>query len=130
MLKKTNWADPRILKDFLREIRIVSVDSRGNYPILMDDGVYYSLNGKNQEGSHLTIMYNMKCPIIDGRIVSDKTFALRLLHFLEQINVSDQCGEEELEYLTGVSKDLLEWQISTVTSEQEKSYLRNTGIEI
>lgn len=43
-------------------------------------------------------------PIIDNRIVSDKTFAVRLYNFLNAVQVNDMAGEEEKEYLLSVAR--------------------------
>lgn len=133
-LKSTNWANPVILKNGIKELEIVSIDQDSilyqNYPILLSDGTRCSLNGKNPEGNELRISHDPKSPFIDGRLVSDKTFALRFLGFLDKIQVNDVCGEEELEYLKLVARELLDWQISTVTSEEEKDYFQNNNIKI
>ena len=133
-LESTVWAKPVILKNDKEEVKIVSIDKDSllyqNYPILFSDGTRCSVNGKNPENSKFTIIHDIKPPIIDGRIVSDKTFAIRFLNFLDGVQVNDLCGEEELEYLLGVAGELLEWQINTVSSEEEISYLRNNKINI
>lgn len=133
-LESTDWAHPIILKNDKEEVTITSIDKDSvlyqNYPILLSDGTRCSINGKTPDRSKLSISHDIKPPIIDGRIVEDKTFALRFLNFLEGVQVNDCCGEEELEYLTMVAGELLEWQLSTVTSEEEISYFRNCGINI
>lgn len=63
-------------------------------------------------------------PIIDNRLVSDKTFATRLINFLKNIQVSDLMGEEELEYLQNVGNKLLKHQIDTCTDNDELRYLK------
>ena len=62
--------------------------------------------------------------IIDNRIVNDTTFALRLLNFLDKIEVYDLMSEEELEYLQRVAKDLLKHQVNTCTDDAELAYLK------
>lgn len=62
-------------------------------------------------------------PIKDNRIVSDTTFATRLNSFLKDIQVNDAMGEEELEYLQRVAKQLLLYQANTSTEKSERDYL-------
>lgn len=76
------------------------------------------------------VIKKLDIPIIDGRIVSDITFATRLADFLGDIQVNDQCGYEELEYLKSVAGKLLTYQLATATDENEKNYFRNLGYEI
>lgn len=66
-------------------------------------------------------------PIIDNRIVNDMTFAERLKSFIEETSVCDAMGEEEKEYLLGVARRLLDWQVHTATDEAEVRYLKRTG---
>lgn len=131
-LESTDWANPVILKNDTVELKIVSIDRDSvlyqNYPVLLDDGTRCSLNGKTPERDKLTISYDMKSPFVDGRLVSDKTFAIRFLNFMKEVEVNDCPGEEEKEYLLGIAEDLLEWQISTVSSEEEKKYLEINNI--
>lgn len=61
--------------------------------------------------------------IKDNRIVSDRTFATRLINFLKDIKVNDPMSEEELEYLNEVAMKLLIHQRDTVVEEREKEYL-------
>lgn len=70
----------------------------------------------------------MKNPIIDNRIVNDKTFAIRLYNFLRQVEVNDLASDEEQNYLLGVATKLLEYQVKTVTSKEEKQYFNNLNI--
>lgn len=70
----------------------------------------------------------MKNPIIDNRIVNDKTFAVRLYNFLRQVEVNDIASDEEQNYLLGVATKLLEYQVKTVTSKEEKQYFNNLNI--
>ena len=66
----------------------------------------------------------MNNPIIDNRIVSSKTFAIRFRDFIKDVRVNDPCSEEEKEYLLNVANNLLEYQIETVTNEEEINYLK------
>jgi hypothetical protein len=61
--------------------------------------------------------------IRENRIVSDKTFATRLVSFLKDIKVNDQSSQEELEYLRSVSNALLLYQANTCTEREELNYL-------
>ena len=70
----------------------------------------------------------LKNPIKDNRIVSSKTFAIRLWDFINNVKVNDPCSEEEKEYLLHVAEDLLHYQISTVTDEEEINYLRRRNL--
>lgn len=70
----------------------------------------------------------MKNPIIDNRIVNDKTFAIRLYNFLRQVEVNDIVSDEEQNYLLGVATKLLEYQVKTATSKEEKQYFNNLNI--
>lgn len=70
----------------------------------------------------------MKNPIIDNRIVSDKTFAVRLYNFVRGVQVNDMASEEEQVYLQGVATRLLEYQIKTATTDDEKQYFKNLGL--
>lgn len=63
-------------------------------------------------------------PIKNGRIVSSKTFAIRLKNFISDVEVNDPCSEEEKDYLLRVAEDLLHYQIKTATDEEEINYLK------
>ena len=70
-------------------------------------------------------------PIKNNRIVSDKTFAVRLLKFLEDFY--PEAGSwhpietEEYEYLCLIAKNLLDYQINTIDNEEEINYFKNLG---
>lgn len=68
---------------------------------------------------------NVKNPILNNRIVNDKTFAKRLVGFLSDIQVADAMSYDELEYLKYVAKKLLDYQLATITDEDEKEYFEN-----
>ena len=68
---------------------------------------------------------NVKNPILNNRIVNDKTFAKRLVGFLSDIQVADAMSYDELEYLKYVAKKLLDYQLATITDENEKEYFEN-----
>ena len=61
--------------------------------------------------------------IINNRLVSDKTFATRLLSFVKDVKVNDQMSYEEKEYIERVATELLEHQMKTVTEQSEIEYL-------
>ena len=60
-------------------------------------------------------------PIKSNRLVSDKTFAVRLRNFMEGTMTCDACGEEEKEYFLHVSESLLKWQTKTVRKGSEEN---------
>ena len=70
----------------------------------------------------------MNNPIKNNRIVSDKTFALRLKTFIEGIVVNDAISEEEKEYLLNVANQLLQYQIQTATDKEEIDYLKRLNL--
>ena len=70
----------------------------------------------------------MENPIIDSRIVNDKTFAIRLLNFIKNVQVNDFISEEEQQYLIYVTEKLLQYQIETVKDDEEIDYLKNNRI--
>lgn len=70
----------------------------------------------------------MSNPIIDNRIVSDKTFAIRLYKFVDSVDVCDMAGEEEKEYILGVAKRLIAHQKATINTASESDYFRMIGI--
>lgn len=68
-------------------------------------------------------------PIKSNRIVSDKTFAIRLKSFVSEVNVCDPCSEDEQEYLLDVAGRLLKWQTRTVRKDSEEyRYLERIGL--
>lgn len=64
-------------------------------------------------------------PIINNRIVNDRTFAARLKFFLMKVEPQDLPGIEEKEYLIEVANKLLKWQKVTAMTKSEKEYLKN-----
>lgn len=75
-----------------------------------------------------TITDSFENPIIDNRIVNDRTFALRLKSFISNVEVNDLPGEEEKEYLLYIADKLIRYQKLTVMSEDEKEYLKRNNI--
>lgn len=63
-------------------------------------------------------------PIRDNRIVSSRTFAIRLKEFIENTKVADACSFDEKEYLLNVADNLLRYQIQTATTPGEIAYLK------
>ena len=60
--------------------------------------------------------------LIDGRILNNITFALRLYNFLSSENYT------ELDKCVSFAKELLDYQIATCTDEKEKAYFKNNNI--
>lgn len=68
-------------------------------------------------------------PIKSNRIVSDKTFAVRLMNFAASAKASGPAGEEELEYIKMTAERLLKWQTKTVHNDSEEyRYLERLGL--
>lgn len=67
----------------------------------------------------------MENPIKENRIVCDKTFAIRLLSFAEDVIVNDPCSEDEKESFINYATKLLEYQCITATDNDEIQYLKN-----
>lgn len=72
--------------------------------------------------------WNIANPIKNNRIVSDKTFALRLKSFIKDVRVNDPCSDDEKEYLLNVAERLLKYQINTATEESEINYLKRLNL--
>lgn len=70
----------------------------------------------------------MNNPIVNNRIVSDYTFALRLLSFIENVEVNDLPGEEEKEYLISIANNLIRWQKMTAYTKTEIEYLKRNKV--
>ena len=70
----------------------------------------------------------MNNPIIDNRIISSETFAVRFKSFIENTNVNDAISEEEKEYLLNVANQLLQYQIQTATDKEEINYLKRLNL--
>lgn len=70
----------------------------------------------------------MNNPIIENRLVSDKTFALRLLNFIKNVDTADLPGTEEKQYLIRVAESLITWQKRTACNQEEIEYLRNNNV--
>lgn len=62
-------------------------------------------------------------PIIDNRIINDKTFALRLVSFINSTIANDCASIEEKRYLLDIAKNLLKYQIVTAKEQSELSYI-------
>lgn len=68
-------------------------------------------------------------PIKSNRIVSDKTFAVRLMNFAGSTQASDPASGEELVYLKMTAERLLKWQTKTVRKDSEEyKYLERLGL--
>ena len=68
--------------------------------------------------------------IIDNRLVSDETFAIRFRSFIERVEVCDMASEEEREYLIDVATRLLAHQVATVKDKSEILYLKGCGLNV
>lgn len=62
-------------------------------------------------------------PIIDNRIINDKTFALRLVSFINDTIANDCASTEEKRYLLDMAKNLLKYQVVTAKEQSELSYI-------
>lgn len=87
----------------------------------------YDQNTSIQDSVLREIYKQTHSPIRDGRIVGDRTFAMRLYKFLEGVEVQDLPSEEERDYLLGVAKRLLNHQIATAQTSEETEYLKRNG---
>ncbi len=85
---------------------------------------------KDKLSSYETVQNSKKeNPIKSNRIVSDRTFAVRLRNFISDIQVCDAISEEEKSYLLGVAERLIKWQAKTVRkTTDEYAYLVRLGI--
>ena len=85
---------------------------------------------KDKLSSYETMQNSKKeNPIKSNRIVSDRTFAVRLRNFISDIQVCDAISEEEKSYLLGVAERLIKWQAKTVRkTTDEYAYLVRLGI--
>ena len=85
---------------------------------------------KDKLSSYETIQNSKKGnPIKSNRIVSDRTFAVRLRNFISDVEVCDAISEEEKSYLLGVAERLVKWQAKTVRkTTDEYAYLVRLGI--
>ena len=72
----------------------------------------------------------MKNPIINNRIVKDKTFALRFLSFVLETTCADACSEDEKESMISYATDLLKYQIETATEQHELDYLERCDAKV
>lgn len=74
----------------------------------------------------------MNNPIIDNRIVSSETFAVRFKQFLEWIPkewwMSQPHYYEEFHYMKHVADKLLKYQIDTAADEGEVNYLKRLNL--
>lgn len=66
-------------------------------------------------------------PIIDNRIVQDKTFAGRLLSFAQDVQCADACSQDEKDSMISYAKQLLHFQIQTATDQDELNYLERVN---
>ncbi len=88
----------------------------------------YDQNTITPDSASKQMYKQMTNPIRDNRIVSDKTFAVRLCKFLEQVEVHDLASEEEKEYLLGVARRLLNYQKASAQTAEETEYFKRLGL--
>jgi hypothetical protein len=63
--------------------------------------------------------------IIEKRLISDMTFAVRLKSFVKDINVSDSVeGDKDKNYLIQMADQLIALQVKTATDQHEIDYLK------
>lgn len=67
---------------------------------------------------------NKQQPILNDRLVSDITFATRLLSFVKDIQVNDPCSADERDYIERVARHLLTHQAETAVDKDELDYLK------
>ena len=106
-----------------------------------DTGITAIVKSKNNNSIKVSIedqknyiMDNQLChwnycnPIINNRIVSSKTFAIRFKQFLEWIPkdwwMSQPHYYEEYEYMISIANKLLKYQIQTASEPNEIEYLK------
>lgn len=58
-------------------------------------------------------------------IITDQTFALRLLDFVSNVQVCDLISEEEKNYLLLMGKNILKQQVKTASGLAEEQYIEN-----
>lgn len=67
--------------------------------------------------------------IVDKRLISDMTFAIRLKSFVSDINVADSVeGDKDKSYLIQMADQLLALQIATATDQYEIDYLKRLSL--
>ena len=84
-----------------------------------------------EENSILKVLSESKRenPIKGNRLVSDRTFAVRLRNFANNIVACDPACEEEQQYFASVADRLLKWQTKTVRKDSEEyRYLERIGL--
>ena len=69
----------------------------------------------------------MKNPIIEDRLIVDKTFATRLLSFASNVTPLDPSTEEEKLSMISYATRLLAWQCFTAIHQEEIEYLERTN---
>lgn len=106
-------------RKILERYHDLSDDEKKNYQIL-SDYVFHMVKNKSSIKNG-----EIDNPIIDGRIVSDKTFATRFKHFLRWFEPKSAIEEEELEYMKYVADRLLKYQKATIATFEEQKYFEN-----
>ena len=91
--------------------KIIFDYSTSKYEVLKQKSNSWVTVSKNSTYKDAVQSYiSLANPIKSNRLVSDETFALRLLNFLKNIQPLDCASYEEKEYLTLVAKQLLDFQ--------------------
>lgn len=89
------------------------------YPTLLKQNPFEYLGSKEANSNSI---------IIDNRLVSNYTFANRLLSFVEGVNVADACSSDEKDMLINVAKKLLRHQVLTATDQDEINHLHRVNL--
>lgn len=103
---------------------IMGVSFKELYDIIDNTQVADAWSYEEREALMYMLNACMKEPhrhIIDGRLVYCKTFAIRLYHFLKDL----QGDGYRLNIIIDFAKCLFAYQVATVKSEEEQKYLKN-----
>ena len=103
---------------------IMGVSFKELYDIIDNTQVADAWSYEEREALMYMLNACMKEPqqnIIDGRLVYGKTFAIRLYHFLKDL----QGDGNRLNVAIDFAKCLFAYQVATVKSEEEQKYLKN-----
>ena len=134
LLNNPNLNTPNEICDYIN-----TVDSAYEYSSGVHDDIeyLYTINIDSHKlfctdyinGTVEFVFNYTKSPIINNRLVVDKTFATRLYNFLKNINaVNSFALWEEQKALLHYAKILLQYQIDTVTDSEEIEYLKMNNL--
>lgn len=118
-----NYNDGWDVKTYLDSFKEMTEEEQSVHNKLID--YFYSMVKTEKENKGEDEEEVIENPIIENRIVNDRTFATRLLHFLERTTVNDMASEEEQDYLIYVAKKLLAYQKATIYEQSERKYFEN-----